>query len=351
MREEYTKYIKKRGEYYQIDYCHKGTRIRRSTGKTTLQEAIKVFIEFLKNLDNEPQVDKNNYTFDFVAIEFLKNKKITCRLATYKDYCNYVKCLFKFFSKRNIADINKELLTSYYEYRKINGTRDEAIKKELNILNIILNFAISYEYLDKNPVKDFILRKHLKSYQPRVRFLTIEEIKRILDNSNKYLKRLLIFLLETGLRIKEALNLTYDDICVDNKTKITYIVISKEISKSKKDRFVPLTVEAREQVSQQKIEFPNSYYVFTNEKGQGYTTTPRKALINTCKKARLNGIGFHIFRHTFASFKLQGINYKGEVIQPLRVEMISKLLGHSNTNITEEVYAKFSREDILKSLN
>ena len=214
-----------------------------------------------------------------------------------------------------------------------------------------MNFAISYEYLDKNPVSNFLLRKKLKSYQPRVRFLTIEEIKTILDNSNKYLKRLLIFLLETGLRIKEALNLTYDDVCVDNKTKITYIVINKEISKSKKDRFVPLTFDAREQVSQQKIEFPNSYWIFTDEKGQGYKTYPKTALHSACRKAKINGIGFHIFRHTFASLKLQGLNYKGEPIQPLRVEMISKLLGHSSTNITEQVYAKFSKEDILKSLN
>ena len=77
-------------------------------------------------------------------------------------------------------------------------------------------------------------KKTLKNYETKERFLTPEEIKNLLENSNKYLKRIIIFLLETGLRINELINLLYTDIATDLKTNIQYVVIKKEISKNKK---------------------------------------------------------------------------------------------------------------------
>lgn len=61
-------------------------------------------------------------------------------------------------------------------------------------------------------------------------------------------------------------------------------------------------------------------------------------------------MGFHIFRHTFASQKLQGINYRGEKIEPLRIEIISALLGHSDIAITSKVYAKFDNKNLFIEL-
>ena len=73
-------------------------------------------------------------------------------------------------------------------------------------------------------------------------------------------------------------------------------------------------------------------------------------ITNAFIKANVEPAGFHIFRHTFASLKLQGLDIYGNKIKPLRLEIISKLLGHSSTNITEKVYAKFQKNDILLSI-
>ena len=105
--------------------------------------------------------------------------------------------------------------------------------------------------------------------------------------------------------------------------------------------------EALEQILKNKVDKPNSIYIFTTSKGDVYKTTPKRTLNTAIKKANLKQFGFHIFRHTGASYKLQGINYKGEKIKPKRIEVISELLGHSDINLTRKIYAKFDNKVFL----
>ena len=55
-------------------------------------------------------------------------------------------------------------------------------------------------------------------------------------------------------------------------------------------------------------------------------------------------------RHTFASQKLQGINYKGESIKPVRIEIISQILGHSSIDIRSKVYAKLDKSSLVEMM-
>lgn len=340
-----------RDKTYWIDITIDGKRIRRSTGCNNLEDAIDFKNKFLLNQTKIDNIDNNQATFDYIAIKFIEEKTRTCREKTILLYKWVIKNLFNFFTQKKLIDINKTLLKEYENYRRINGISDAWIRKEFDILNNILNLAIEYDLIDVNPLNKYNYKKSLKDYEPRERFLTPQEIGTLLKNSNKYLQRVIIFLLETGLRINELINLLYTDIAVDKRTNIPYVIIKKEISKSKKERFIPLTKLAMEQINKQKIDFPTSAFIFTDSKGNHYKISPKKALWNALEKSNIEKTGFHIFRHTFASLKLQGLDIYGNKITPLRIEIISKLLGHSNTAITEKVYAKFSKDDLLLSLN
>lgn len=341
----------KRDNTYWIDITIDGKRIRRSTGCDNLEDAIDFKNKFLLNQSKIDNIDNNQATFDYIAIKFIEEKTRTCREKTIKLYKWVIKNLFNFFTQKKLIDINKTLLKEYENYRRINGISDAWIRKEFDILNNILNLAIEYDLIDVNPLNKYNYKKSLKDYEPRERFLTPQEIGTLLKNSNKYLQRVIIFLLETGLRINELINLLYTDIAIDKRTNIPYVIIKKEISKNKKERFIPLTKLAMEQINKQKIDFPTSAFIFTDSKGNHYKISPKKALWNALEKSNIEKTGFHIFRHTFASLKLQGLDIYGNKITPLRIEIISKLLGHSNTAITEKVYAKFSKDDLLLSLN
>lgn len=352
----------KRGKKYYIDFYDKQTkqRVRISTG-TDIEDVAKEFRNnYFYNLKYNSQRNNNvgcinnnqEYIFDDIAIKFIEDKQRSCRYNTIKQYKSILKNLTSFFSGKNLKEINKTLIKSYENYRLINGLTQEFLKKELVVLQIILNMAVEYDMLEKSPFINYNFKKELKSYEPKTRFLTPAEARLLISNSNELLAIQLIFLFNTGLRINELLNLLYTDVAVDPITKINYITIRKEISKNKKERIIPLTKQAMEQINKMKIKFPDSLFIFVDNKGQPYKTTPKKAFETAKRKSNLKDIGgFHITRHTAGSWWLQGTNLEGESVKPLRIEIVKELLGHSSVLITEKHYAKLTNQNILLSLN
>jgi integrase len=291
---------------------------------------------------------RRGYLLDFVIQKFLEEKDRTCRESTVKNYEIIFNNIIKFFEDATVINsITKQDIKNYENYRLMNGVKESFLLEELKLLKNIFNFAMENDFLENNLFDHYNFNKTYKKYEPRERFLTPEECRELINNCNKYLKRLVIFILETGVRISEPLSLYFSDIATDPKSNIQYVRIRKEISKSKRERFIPLSKEAMEQINQQKIEFPNSMHIFTNSKGNCYKTTPKKAFETARRKANLTKVSFHTLRHTFASHKLQGINYKGEKIKPLRIEIISEVMGHRDIGTTKRIYAKFDKGTLL----
>jgi integrase len=89
--------------------------------------------------------------------------------------------------------------------------------------------------------------------------------------------------------------------------------------------------------------------IFTNIKGLPYKEYPKKALTNAMTKAGVKeqwGL-FHLLRHTAGSLWLQGKTIDGGSRDPLRIELVSEILGHTNISFTKNIYAQFDREDVI----
>lgn len=95
---------------------------------------------------------------------------------------------------------------------------------ELSILKQLFRKAIAWGYLEKgkNPAEDV---KKFPESKGRVRFLTIEEAKALLEAASAHLQPILICALETGMRRGEILRLTWDD--VDFRNGTLYIAKTK----------------------------------------------------------------------------------------------------------------------------
>ncbi len=63
---------------------------------------------------------------------------------------------------------------------------------------------------------------------------------------------------------------------------------------------------------------------------------------------RERNILFHALRHTAASYWIRGLNIDGTHRQPVSLEVIKELLGHSSVVITEKVYALHDMGSVVR---
>ena len=353
-RKEDTTGVYRRGRIWWMSYTSGGKQNCISTHRSDKKEAIAYRQEYLTKLEKATQEQRVGHLFAYVVNEFLneldtklKNNKI--RLKTYKQYDDYIfkhNGILSFFKDRIINNINLQDIKLFERLLLNNGASDGYVIKHLKILKTIFNFAFKMEYIDKNIFDRYNFFEVYSNYGKREDIYNIDEIQAIIKNSNKQLSRLIIFLVNACSRISETLKLLKKDIIIDNGTM--WVVFRAENTKSKKERRIPLNKYARLSVEAQCRDFPNSIYIFTDEKGNNYKTDPKTALKTACKKAGVNMKGFHIFRHTGATLLYNGKNFLGEDIGLKSKEAISELLGHSDLKITN-IYLNDNKE-LLKSL-
>lgn len=153
-----------------------------------------------------------------------------------------------------------------------------------------------------------------------------------------------------GLRVIDIITLQWSDIDLDKKT------LNKIQVKTKNRNVVPLTAQASAVLDKWKgrhqrfvfgllpddfnLDDTKSLYHIRNAKTRGIN----QSLSVAGNKAGLEfALTFHVARHTFAVLSLNS---------GMEMTMVSQLLGHSSTEITEKVYAHFLpsklRDEVLK---
>jgi len=168
-----------------------------------------------------------------------------------------------------------------------------------------------------------------KEPQGRLRWLTQEEITRLLDVSaksrNKELRAAVIVALNTGLRLGELLGLTWEGVDLSRG------VIRLEVTKSGRRREVPLNAESYDGL------------VSLNPKKSGRifsTQSIRKAYESAVTNAKLDDVNFHTLRHTFASWA---------VMRGVSLKELQELLGHSSVAMTMR-YAHLAPERLRSAV-
>ena len=271
--------------------------------------------------EEEPACDK-------ILKEYLKatehyktnktNKDDEARIRTFLSYAGII----------NINQITEKKLQDYLNHRiSTDKITLSTANRIISSIKAWLNFAVRRKYLFSNSIKDF---KKYKSPQNPPKFLAKEEIKQILDISrNTHLYPAIFTALYTGMRKKELYSLEWQNIDFERDT---IIVRNKEdfTTKSKKFRIIPLHNKLKEFLKPLR-----------KETGKCFDPTNHKHLFpRIIKNTGLKKIGFHHFRHTFASHLcLQGVD----------LYTIAQLLGHSSIAVTQQ-YAHLTKDHIKASV-
>ena len=108
---------------------------------------------------------------------------------------------------------------------------------EIVILHHFFNYCIEREYIDKNPASGVKKLNELS----RLKTLSDDDIQKLIaGTTNKLTKDLITFLIYTGCRKGEALNLKRDDVDLQND------VIAIKGTKTKYDRYIPISKPLKE---------------------------------------------------------------------------------------------------------
>lgn len=244
------------------------------------------------------------------------------------------------------------------------------IKKAYEAINGCFKYALIKGDVNKNPCIGVTLPKTLKHQEGDIKFYTEEQIELLLKQStikynngkNKYrLGYGIQFLLYTGLRIGEALALTWEDVDFQNKTiKINKnlkqvknrdnneqgnykIIIQNSTKTSSGSRIVPLNNKSIEALKYIKEITGQCEYVFSTETGNNvsgrtYDTMFRKIQEN-CGFTEIYGV--HALRHTFASLLFK----KG-----VDVKTVSEILGHKDVSVTYNTYIHLIQEQKVSAM-
>lgn len=247
--------------------------------------------------------------------------------------------LMPFFGTMSLADITDHDVNRYQLERLNNDnlkcksnaknrrSAPSTINLEVKALMAILRKALKWKIINKMEVENV---EYFKNNKSRIKYFKPDELQQIYKAAQNphYWK----FLVNTGLRLGEALRLQWEHIESD-----FILVESTNIAptKSKQSRIVSLFSGAREALDvfekTRKTEF-----VFP-QLGKSYFSEIAKKEI-----ARANLTGYcHMFRHTFGTMLAQ----KG-----LDLVSIQKLMGHSNLETTQQ-YLHVDMDSIINRVN
>lgn len=294
------------------------TRRRYSLGTTDRETAKRLLIDFRK-LHKGKLV-----TVDDVMMAYLKDKESTSNFVQ-DDKVRYIANPQKSFGHLRPDQITRQLCNDYATMRRFkvkNGT----IGKELATIRAACRWHNpNTKAAFKIPPPD----------KPRDRHLTKEQFREVLKGAVAYHIRLLLILgISTGARSSALLDLTWSRVDFDQGI-IRFPLDDDDIGYNADKRYkpraiVPITPQAREALLDAKQASLTPYVI---EYKGGRIASAKKGLASAGKRAGIAKVSAHVLRHSAARWMAEG----GE-----RMSVIAQFLGHKNSLITEQVYARFS---------
>ena len=313
----------KRGQVWWMSFSYKGEQKRFSTEATDKKVAEKIYHKVMtqvaegKWLEKLPEEDK---MFKEMMDKYLTEYSIYKTPSGHLRDKGIAKRLNAYFGNPLLKDVTPSTITDYKSFRKKEKACPATIERELGLLKRAFNLAVrEWEWCRDNPVS----RVSRERFNNQVeRWLSPEEESRLLAVCPEWLKDIIIFAMNTGMRQGEILGIEWSHVDLFRKTATVMR------SKNGERRTIPLNQSALEVLkSKAKVRHIMSSYVFTSKIGTRIDQANLlKAFYKTLEKAKIENFRFHDLRHTFATRLVQaGIDlYK-----------VAKLLGHKDIRMTQ----------------
>lgn len=314
--------------------------------------------------DDKPLRADKGWNFVAYALELLEKQYMRrkIRISTYKNSVSILNQFKNFLSDKEcgqkgelfVGNITEDIVRDFLSWGLERGRKTDTVEKYLETISKICRQASDNGFLCKasaQAITDIALEDNLDDSLARsIKYLTTVEIGKLVNIdrsiiSNKQADVLEMFkfsYLSCGPRISDIITLRWCDIDFEKKE------LCKIQVKTRGRNIIPLTDEALKILEEWKgrhnvfvfgllsDDFDLKDEVMLRTRRNSITSAINKQLKSISKKVQLDKkVTFHMARHSWAVSALE---------QGMSISMISSLLGHTSTAITEKVYAEFRQE-------
>jgi integrase len=323
----------RRGQVWYMSFIYQGIRYRKSTETEDRKLAQRVYDKIKgeiaegKWFGRLPGEDK---TFEDMTKKF-EEESIPKRSLIV--YTSVLRTLSKAFKDSLLMSITPNVVNRFKKDLRNKGEKATSINQKIRILKRMFNVATNdWEWFKENPIRVVHLEKEGRK---RERWATLEEEEKVLSCCPNWLKEIMVFDLNTGLRISELCKLRIPDVDLFKKT------ISIIETKNDEPRTIPLNQRAYDLLRERlKIRSISCDQVFQLKGKPIKKYIIQIAFRGACMAAGIEDLHFHDLRHTFATRLVQA----GEDLYK-----IQKLLGHKSLSMTQR-YSHHSSESLRGSV-
>ena len=330
--------FKRRQKWYIEFFDEKKKRTRRiSTNTTKKAEAYRFLTDLERKLSEEqtPEESLSLQEFSDRYVEYLKSGH-SAKYA--RDAKAAFKKLIDFTGSVQLDELAPKMLEKFFLSSFNKAKFDTA--RNYRTIKAAFNRAVEWKNLVTNPLDSVKLPKLPRNIPL---YLTDDKLGLVLAQvKNQTIQDILEFGFLTGCRQGEILGLRWTN--VDFGEGLVKIANSSEfLTKSKKERLIPMSKRLRELLERRLPESPTpETFVFgktdTSKYSGNYISRRFKAAVT---KAGLDKrLHFHSLRHSTATELIR---------RNAPVAVVQKLLGHSNISTTM-IYTHVTNDDVMEAL-
>ena len=220
---------------------------------------------------------------------------------------------------RDVGDYSREDAKLLVRHLTLRGNKTATIRRRINSLSAILNYAYAELDLDKrNPFTRLIIRNEGDDVSKRGTF-TNEQLKEGYDNavnSESQIKLLMPLLGETGCRLAEIVGLELRDIDMENELICIRPNAIRRLKTRNSERTLPLVGYAKIAMGLTLAKSDGKYLFPKYVKGGKCNADHASAALNKWLKKDFDGLTAHCLRHTFRD-RLRSVECPLELIDQI----------------------------------
>jgi integrase len=364
--------IYKRSNVYWIRYAGlDGKVIYETSASTRFRDAEALLIQRKQAIKEgkQPEIKRiANHTFKELSERYLEWVKGRQKSADTKGYI--IKQMVQRFGSLPLRRFNTVLTEQFQTDLIKRGLKNSSCNKIMNVLKHMFAKAIEWEMVESETLKRVRKVKLLRDDGKRLRYLSKEECRALLDACDAHLKPIVIAALNTGMRRGEILSLKWENVDL----KHGFILLSDTKNGERREIPINQTLRTTLQNLTRRLDIPYLFYDSANgqpykEVKHSFHSALKKATVEKCTRCEyqraitkaepnqniacpscssettvhkgIQDFHFHDLRHTFASHL---------VMSGVDITTVKDLLGHKTLNMTLR-YAHLAPSHRIKAVD